>query len=168
MTNRENVAQFFRENPDAEILESKKVFHKGYNSARTRIKYRIPELEADAYEVVSQSSHETKGDSYNKKQRDGSMMKIYSKFHTQWSYNAEGTFDNQPKVEKLELMIRNSIIGAFGRSVPENVLNTLVQDGIRGIEIRPVMTSKNKVNNRIKLKIEIQDKLRGGTWSNMN
>lgn len=129
--------------------------------------YRVPEVvvppigEIDAYEVKSQTT-----------EYDGKV--------SHWQYSGEGIFENEPKPEKIETMIGNSLVAAFNNPVvkpivkgkkkyiQKDLFGQLVNDGIRGIEIRKVKVPKSRITNQMRVKLRIKNKKTHYSWEGEN
>lgn len=118
----------------------------------------------EAYEIVSQSHYSTRGKTPKGK-----------KYNTLFEYNTSGYFQFEPSIEKLETMTRNSLISAFnsgkkgkGGYLKKSAFNKIVDNNLRGIQIKIVRVPVNLVRNRMNAKLDITNKNSGYKWTGEN
>lgn len=137
-----------------------------------QIKPKISEEEEVlAYEIETQTSHETKGTSttkYNGKN-------FVNKYQTSFSFRCEGLFENKPSPEKLEKMVNGSLMGAWNsgktdakRFLKNSIYHDLtdIDNVMRGYTIREVYVKKSQITNRLSSEIQVINN--GKKWSGKN
>jgi len=106
----------------------------------------IKEETENGFEVVSQTSYTS------------------SKSGTTFDYTSYGVFANQPSEEKIEKMLVNSLVVAYHRAakkgkhrkMPNRLMRSLVQESIRGYEVREVVVGKGTITNSMSVKLQIR------------
>lgn len=119
--------------------------------------------EVVAYEIVSQSHYDARGKTPKGK-----------KYHTLFEYNTRGIFENEPNLDTIEKMVRNSLISAFnnGRSrggyLKQNAFNKIVENNLRGIKVQPVKVTAGDVSNRLDAQLDITNQTTKYKWTGTN
>lgn len=114
------------------------------------------EMLIDAYEIVSQSHYD-----YRKKG-------IKSKFE----YTTKGIFSFEPKIDKIEKMVKNSLIGSFNNGAKKkgylkgSLFNHLVDNNLKGIQVNKIKVPRNEVNNMLSAELVINNN--GNKWKGRN
>lgn len=123
---------------------------------------RIQAKQIEAYEIVSQSHYEARGKTEKGK-----------KYRSLFEYTTKGYFENEPTLDKLETMGKNSLISAFnsGRSgrggyLKDSAFNTLVEGHMRGIKVQKVKVDRDLVTNKMSAELKIVNN--GNKWKGTN
>lgn len=124
-----------------------------------------------AYEIETQTSHETKGTSKTK----WNGKNFVNNYQTSFSFRCEGIFANKPESEKLEKMVNGSLMGAWnsGKTDAKRFLKnsiykdlTDIDNVMRGYTIREVHVKKSQITNRMSSELQVTNN--GKRWVGKN
>jgi hypothetical protein len=137
--------------------------------ARKKFKLKFEKLEnkkeqIEVYEIVSQSHYDARG-----KTPKGIPYK------TLFEYTTKGYFEHEPDLNKIEKMVKNSLISAFnnGRTgrkgyLKKSAFDTLVENNLRGLKIVKTLIPKEEALNLNKMEAELTIKNNRYTWRGRN
>lgn len=114
------------------------------------------EMLVDAYEIVSQSHYD-----YRKKG-------VNSRFE----YNTKGLFQFEPSIEKIEKMVKNSLMGAFNNGAKKkgylknSLFTHLTDTNLKGVKVNKIKVSRSQINNRLDAELDIFNN--GNKWTGRN